>query len=95
MIRCWTGKRSNVNFSIRIKGSAAKELKTVAGKDRIRIINVIDRLAKNPLSGKALKGNLRGLRSLRTGDYRVLYEVQNNALTILVIRVAHRSGAYQ
>ena len=42
-----------------IKGSAAKELQTVAKPDRIRIIKAIDVLAENPFSGKALKGRLR------------------------------------
>ena len=84
-----------MSFSIQIKGSAAKELQTLAKPDRIRIIKAIDLLAESPFSGKALKGGLRGLRSLREGRYRVLYEIENNALTVLVIRVAHRSGVYQ
>ncbi len=84
-----------MSFSIQIKGSAAKELQTLAKPDRIRIIKAIDLLAESPFSGKALKGGLRGLRSLRASHYRVLYEIENNALTVLVIRVAHRSGVYR
>ncbi len=84
-----------MSFSIQIKGSAARELQTLAKPDRIRIIKAIDLLAENPFSGKALKGRLRGLRSLRAGGYRVLYEVQNNALIVLAISVAHQSGVYR
>ncbi len=82
-------------FSIRIKGSAAKELERVAKPNRARIIEAIDRLAENPFLGNALKGELRGLRRLRVGDYRVLYEVQDDALLVLVVRIAHWRDVYR
>ncbi|MCY3566499.1 MAG: type II toxin-antitoxin system RelE/ParE family toxin [Gammaproteobacteria bacterium] len=82
-------------FSIRIKQSAAKELKRVAGNERTRIVNAIDRLAENPYLGSALKGDLKGLRRLRIGDHRVLYEVRDNELIVLIIRVAHRRNVYR
>jgi len=84
-----------VIFSIQIKQSAAKELKRIAGKERARIVNAIDRLAENPYLGSALKGDLKGLRRLRIGDHRVLYEVRDEELIVLVIRVAHRREVYR
>ncbi len=84
-----------MNFSIRIKRSAVRELRRLAKEDRIRIVEAVDRLAENPFLGSALKGDLRGLRRLRVGDYRVIYEVQGDALVVLVIRVAHRREAYR
>ena len=81
-------------FSIRIKASAAKELKRVVKPDRTRIVSAIDRLAENPFLGDALKGDMRGLRRLRVGDYRVLYEVRESVLVVLVVRVAHRRDVY-
>ena len=84
-----------MSFSIRIKESAAKELRRVAKPDRARIVTAIDRLAKTPHLGAALKGDLRGLRRIRVGDYRVVYEVRNNELVVLVVRVAHRRDAYR
>ena len=84
-----------MSFSIRIKGSAAKELERLAKPDRVWIVNAIDRLAEHPFSGNVLKGDLRGLRRLRVGDYRVLYEVRNETLVVLVVRVAHRREVYR
>ena len=84
-----------MSYSIRIKGSAARELSKVAAQDRPRIVGAIDRLAENPFLGSVLKGDLRGLRRLRVGDYRVLYEVRNDELVVLVVRVAHRRDAYR
>ncbi len=84
-----------MSFSIRIKGSAAKELGRIAKPDRARIVAAIDRLAETPYLGSTLKGELRGLRRLRVGDWRVLYEVQDDVLVVLVVRVAHRREAYR
>ena len=84
-----------MSFSIRIKKSAARELKRLARPDRIRIVAAIDRLAEIPRLGAALKGDLRGLRRLRVGDHRVVYEVQDDELVVLVVRAAHRREAYR
>ena len=84
-----------MSFSIRVKESAAKELRRVAGPDRMRIVAAIDRLAETPHLGSALKGDLRGLRRIRVGDYRVVYEVRDDELLVLVIRVAHRRDVYR
>ncbi|WP_419161577.1 type II toxin-antitoxin system RelE family toxin [Candidatus Palauibacter sp.] len=42
-----------------------------------------------------MKGGLRGLRRVRVGDYRVVYEVLDDALVVLVVRVAHRGTVYR
>ena len=84
-----------MSFSIRIKGSAAKELARIAKADRARLVEAIDRLSENPFLGSALKGELRGLRRLRIDDYRVLYEVQYGELIVLVVRIAHRREVYR
>lgn len=83
-----------MNYSLRIKASASKELSRVERADRERITDAIDRLREHPLVGEPLKGGMRGLRRIRVGDYRVLYEVQHDVLVILVVRVAHRRDAY-
>jgi len=84
-----------VSFSIRIKESAARELRRVAKPDQARIVAAVDRLAETPHLGAALKGDLRGLRRLRVGDYRIVYEVRDDELVVLVVRVAHGRDAYR
>ena len=82
-----------MNFSIQIKQSAARELERLEKADRKRIAEAIDRLAEQPLLGHALKGDARGLRRLLVGEYRVIYEVQDEALVVLVIHITRwRSG---
>ena len=82
-------------YSIRIKQSAAKALAKIREPDRSRLIDAIDKLAESPHAGSALKGEFAGLRRVRVGDYRIGYEVDEDVLTILVVRVAHRRDVYR
>ena len=86
---------SGVSYSVRIKGSAVKELERLPRDARARLIEAIDRLGEQPLVGALLKGGLRGLRRLRVGNYRIVYEVLDDELVVLVIRIAHRQEAYR
>ena len=82
-------------YSIRIKASAAKALRRVAEPDRQRLVSAIDRLATEPYAGGVLKGEFSGLRRLRVGAYRIVYEVVDDRLVILVVRIGHRSRIYR
>lgn len=84
-----------MSYSIRIRRSAARELRRIPPPDRTRIIHAIDSLGEHPRAGSVLKGGLRGLRRIRVGRYRVVYEVQDDELVVLVIRVSHRRDAYR
>ena len=67
----------------------------MAKPDRMRMVAAIDRLAESPYFGRTLKGGLKGLRRIRVGDYRILYEIRQNELVVLVVRVVHRHEAYR
>lgn len=84
-----------MSYSLRIKGSASKSLARLPKPDRLRLIEAIDRLREEPLAGGALKGEFSGLRRLRVGNYRIIYEVIREQLTILVVRVGHRREVYR
>jgi len=84
-----------VDYSLRIKASAAKALARVDVGDRERLVEAIDSLRQAPLRGSVLKGDLRGLRRLRVGDYRIVYEVAAQELVVLVVRKGHRREVYR
>ena len=86
---------SSAIYSIRIKASAAKALRKIDARDRGRLIAAINRLAHERSAGSALKGEFSGLRRLRVGNYRVIYEVIHDELTVLVVRISHRREAYR
>jgi mRNA interferase RelE/StbE len=84
-----------VTYSVSIKKSAIKALEQLPKPDRLRVIKVIDGLQIDPYSGALLKGDLSGLRRVRVGSYRVVYEVFETQLTILVVRLGHRRDIYR
>jgi len=83
-----------VSYSLKIKASAAKALRRIDKPERLRLIAAIDRLAQEPTAGGVLKGEFSGLRRLRVGDYRIIYEVIYNELTVLGVRIGHRREVY-
>ena len=63
-----------------------------------RVFDELDEIAKleDPRSrGKALTGNLAGVWRYRVGDYRILCDINDGRLVILVVDVAHRREVYK
>jgi mRNA interferase RelE/StbE len=52
-------------------------------------------LERDPYIGHALRGRLRGLRSLRLGTYRVIYQLSDDGQTVRVAATRHRVMAYR
>ena len=84
-----------MRYSLRIKRSAAKALSALLKADRLRVVEAIDLLCDTPAAGSALKGEFEGLRRLRVGHFRVVYEWQRGELVILVVRIGHLSDVYR
>ena len=84
-----------MTYSVRIKESAARELRNLPRNERCRIRQAIDDLKENPFSGSPLHGTLRGLRRQRVGNYRIIYEIERAELLVYVIRISHRREAYR
>jgi mRNA interferase RelE/StbE len=51
-------------------------------------------LERDPLVGHALRGRLSGLRSLRVGTFRIIYQLAEDERTVRVVAIRHRSVAY-
>ena len=52
-------------------------------------------LERDPRGGHALRGRLNGLRSLRVGTYRIIYQPADNDTIVRVAAIRHRSIAYR
>jgi len=84
------------SYRLLIKKSAAKELEAIPGKkDRARIAGRISALAGDPrppgvekLSGTAEKYRIR------QGNYRIVYEIQDDILVVYIVRIADRKDVY-
>ena len=61
-----------------------------------KIIEVIKtKLIENPYLGKKLVGNLSSYYRYRVGDYRVIYEIFNDEVVVVVIKIKHRKNIYK
>ncbi len=81
-------------YQVIITESAQKSLRKLDKKIRDNIFNKLESLKENPHIGKLLSANLSGFWSLRVRDYRVIYQIKNNELIILVIGIGHRKNVY-
>ncbi len=84
-----------MTYEVEFSKSALKELKKLNPDVKLRITRVIHTLSNNPR-----KGDVRpmvGTKSwrLRVGEYRVIYDIVGQKLTILIIKVAHRRDIYR
>ena len=82
-------------YSLLIKRSAAKELEEVPKKDREKLVVKIQALANNPRPPGSEKLAGDDKYRIRHGVYRVLYEVDDATVVVVVVRVAHRREAYR
>jgi mRNA interferase RelE/StbE len=65
--------------------------------DRLQdaVLDALAALESNPELGHELRGRLKGLRSLRVGSYRIVYEVRQRGRLVRVCAVRHRAVAYK
>ena len=58
------------------------------------VVEALGLLEREPEAGHLLRGRLRGLRSLRVGTYRIIYQLDDDQRLVRVLAVRHRSVAY-
>ncbi len=87
-----------MDWQIEIKKSAVKQIQKLDSVAQKRIVSFLNQLAThaNPrLSGKALKGEKGDLWRYRVGDYRLICQIQDTRLTVLVLAAGHRKEVYR
>jgi mRNA interferase RelE/StbE len=62
---------------------------------RNRVRAAVEELSKDPLQGKPLSFTLKGLRSWRTGDWRIIYKAEAERVVVVVVTVGHRRDVYE
>ena len=84
-------------YSIEMTRPALRQMKKLDRNIRERLSQRIEALAEAPLPPGAiqLKGLLPPLYRVREGNYRIIYRIQQDKLTILIVRIGHRSEVYR
>jgi mRNA-degrading endonuclease RelE of RelBE toxin-antitoxin system len=88
---------SGTAWDVQLAGTARRDLRSVPPRIVPAIVEFLyGDLAHNPRRvGKPLQRELEGLHSARRGPYRIIYEIQDERLLVLVIHVDHRADVYR
>lgn len=87
---------NDTKYTIKFKDSAKKELSKISepyfSKIEEHIFNLVE--VPRPIGCKKLVGTKNSYR-IRIADYRVIYTIEDNILTIEVIKIGHRKDVYK
>lgn len=86
-----------MNYQVKIISSAQKDIEKLPKKIAVRIRQSIEQLSQQPRPDKVkkMKGAQSNLYRIRVGDYRILYEIHDKKLIIIVVAAAHRRDVYK
>ncbi|MEK6609992.1 MAG: type II toxin-antitoxin system RelE/ParE family toxin [Gemmatimonadota bacterium] len=85
-----------MSYRIAFTRRAEREFGSLPERERVRLGRRIDALATTPRpSGMKTLGGAEDLYRLRSGDYRVIYQIEDRVITIAVVRVGHRRDIYR
>lgn len=75
--------------------NAARAIRRLDPQVQRRVRAALETMKEDPLRGKPLQLALKGLRSWRTGDFRIVYRIVQDRLEILVVALGHRREVYE
>ncbi len=86
------------SYTVRLLRSARKQLEALQPSDRRRVARVIDALQDDPRprGSRLLSGRSRQrIYRIRVGVLRILYQVDDQQLVVLVVQIGHRRDIYR
>ncbi|MBW2704249.1 MAG: type II toxin-antitoxin system RelE/ParE family toxin [Deltaproteobacteria bacterium] len=84
------------SYKIEVSATAEKQLRKLGKENRHRIIEAISSLAKTPrpTGCRKLKG-FEDVYRIRVGTYRLIYNINNKQVLIIILKVGHRKHVYR
>jgi mRNA interferase RelE/StbE len=82
-------------YKVEVKKSAEKELREIPKIELLKILEKIKSLSDDPHPTGSIKLTNQEKYRLRIGNYRVLYKIEENILTVFIVKVGHRKNIYR
>lgn len=84
------------SYQVEFSKKAVKELRKIDSRYVSRIYTVVESLSREPrpVGCKKLSGSEHTYR-IRVGDYRIIYDIEDSKLIVVVVRIRHRQNAYE
>ena len=83
------------NYKLIFKQSVAKDLRSIPKQDVIKILKRIESLTSEPLPTGSEKLSGQQRYRIRQGNYRILYEIEEQLVYITIVKVGHRRDVYR
>lgn len=85
-----------MSYRLELTPAAVRQLRKLDGVSRRRIQAAVELLAENPRppGAKKLSGG-DGEWRVRSGDFRIIYEIDDGVLLVLVVTLGHRPEVYR
>jgi mRNA interferase RelE/StbE len=83
------------SYRIVFKKSVAKDLRQIPEKDIQRILRRVDSLKGEPRPAGAEKLSGDEKYRIRQGNYRILYMIEDEIITVTIVKVGHRRDVYR
>lgn len=89
----------NIKYKVEFEKNAYKSFKKIDRSQRVLLLNWIEKNLVNTtdprLIGKSLKGNLKGYWRYRVGSYRIVADINDNEIKIIIVEIGHRKDIYK
>jgi len=82
-------------WTVTFKQSVAKDLRAIPNTDVRRILDRINTLALNPRGDGCVKLSGQNRYRVRQGVYRIVYDIHDDRLVVIVVKVGHRASVYE
>jgi mRNA interferase RelE/StbE len=82
-------------YKIVFRKTVAKDLRRIPSPDLRRILAVIDSLAEEPRPSGIEKLSEQEKYRVRQGNYRIIYEIKDDEILVVVVKVGHRKDVYR
>ncbi len=82
-------------YKLSFRRSVRKDFDRIPKRDLVKILGRIELLAEDPRPPGSKKLSYAERYRLRQGNYRIIYSIQDEELTVWVVKVGHRSDVYR
>lgn len=84
-----------MSYTVQLLPAAVRAIRKLPPEARTRVAAAIELLGDDPRPPAAKKLTGRPEWRVRTGDYRVLYRIEDSVLTIVIVHAGHRREVYE
>jgi mRNA interferase RelE/StbE len=83
-------------YKVELKRQPEKFIRQQDRRIQVQLVGALRKLAENPRPPQAKKlEGMEGLYRFRSGDYRIVYLIEDDKLIVLVVRIGHRKEIYR